>query len=128
MNLMNIRQVHIMEPYWNDMKIRQAIGRAIRQCSHATLPASDRKVDVYHYISTVNTHPTVDKLADGSVESTDQYVRSVAMRKQHIIDQVEVLMKENAVDCKINKAHNQLSDPAIDCFDPPSESAQIIHE
>ena len=31
-NLANVRQVHIMEPYWNEVRIEQVIGRAIRQC------------------------------------------------------------------------------------------------
>ena len=32
-NLKNVRQVHIMEPFWNEVRIEQIIGRAIRQCS-----------------------------------------------------------------------------------------------
>ena len=29
-SLMNTRQVHILEPHWNEAKIKQAIGRAQR--------------------------------------------------------------------------------------------------
>ena len=33
-SLENVRQVHIMEPYWHEVRIEQMIGRAIRLCSH----------------------------------------------------------------------------------------------
>ena len=33
-----IRQVHIMEPWYNLSRIEQIIGRAIRHCSHKNLP------------------------------------------------------------------------------------------
>ena len=33
-NLFHIRQVHILEPFWNEARIEQVIGRAIRFCSH----------------------------------------------------------------------------------------------
>lgn len=47
----NTRQIHIMEPHWNDARIQQVTGRAIRYDSHADLPPEQRKVDVYHWIS-----------------------------------------------------------------------------
>jgi SNF2 family DNA or RNA helicase len=48
-NLRNCRQVHIIEPYWNEVRIEQVIGRAIRQCHHADLPLDQRTVDVFRY-------------------------------------------------------------------------------
>ena len=30
LNLENIRQVHVMEPYWHEIRIEQVIGRAQR--------------------------------------------------------------------------------------------------
>lgn len=120
-NLMNVRQVHIMEPYWNEMRITQAIGRAIRQCSHATLPKSQRRVDVYHYVSTINTHSSEDKNLQDVPESSDEYVMSIASRKQKIIQRVEQVMKEVAIDCKLNFTHNKQENPGLVCFDPPPE-------
>ena len=49
LSLQNVRQVHIMEPYWHEVRITQMIGRAIRQCSHKMLPMKERHVDVYRY-------------------------------------------------------------------------------
>jgi hypothetical protein len=35
--LKNVRQMHIMEPYWNEVQTRQVIGRAKRMYSHKAL-------------------------------------------------------------------------------------------
>ena len=42
-----------MEPHWNDPKIRQVVGRAIRYRSHFDLPENQKRVDVVHWISTI---------------------------------------------------------------------------
>ena len=50
-SLSNIRQMHITEPYWNEVRIIQMLGRGIRQCSHKDLPLNERHVDIYRYRS-----------------------------------------------------------------------------
>ena len=50
-----IRQVHILDPYWNYSRIEQVYGRASRYCSHKSLPAEKRKVSVYIYVSCVKS-------------------------------------------------------------------------
>ena len=61
-NLHNVRQVHITEPFWNETVIKQVIGRAFRQCKHADLPLEDRTVDVFRYILTrENKKETADE-------------------------------------------------------------------
>ena len=118
-NLMNVRQVHIMEPYWNDMLIRQAIGRAVRICSHATLPAKDRRVDVYHYISKHDSQKSPDtSFTTNKQESTDQHVKNVARAKAELTDTLEHVLKEVAFDCRLNYNHNSLAATRpIKCFD-----------
>jgi SNF2 family DNA or RNA helicase len=51
-SLLNVRQVHVLEPYWNEVRIEQLIGRAIRQCSHKDLPFNERYVDIFRYLAT----------------------------------------------------------------------------
>tara|TARA_B100001115_G_scaffold74619_1_gene55024 strand:+ start:306 stop:3863 length:3558 start_codon:yes stop_codon:yes gene_type:complete len=46
-----VRQVHIMEPYWNYVRIDQVFGRAIRLGSHLDLPLKERTVEQYMYLS-----------------------------------------------------------------------------
>ena len=42
-SLRNVRYVHIMEPYWQPVRIEQVIGRARRICSHNDLKDEKRK-------------------------------------------------------------------------------------
>tara|TARA_B110000211_G_scaffold103652_1_gene120622 strand:- start:3289 stop:8613 length:5325 start_codon:yes stop_codon:yes gene_type:complete len=49
-SLANVRQVHIMEPYWNNVRTNQVIGRARRVRSHIALDEEDRNVKVFAYM------------------------------------------------------------------------------
>jgi len=48
-----VRQVHVLEPFWNYVRIDQVLGRAIRMKSHEQLPKQERNVEQYLYISTL---------------------------------------------------------------------------
>jgi hypothetical protein len=48
-NLFNIRQVHILEPYWDEVRTLQLIGRSNRSCGHKLLPVNERIVDIFRY-------------------------------------------------------------------------------
>jgi len=50
-NLMHVRQVHILEPWHNKSRLEQVIGRALRFCSHVALPKEERNVTIYQYAS-----------------------------------------------------------------------------
>jgi len=90
-SLLRVRQVHIMEPYWNFSRLEQVIGRAIRFCSHKDLPKKERKVEVFIYLA---THPD-DKYM------IDKHILNIAKRKQKIIVEFERALKESAVDCNL---------------------------
>ena len=53
-----VRQVHIVDPWYNNTRIFQAIGRGIRNCSHAELPPEKRNVTIFKYSATI---PTFEK-------------------------------------------------------------------
>ena len=81
--LYNIRQEHIMEPYWTEVRIQQVIGRGIRQCSHKELPMSERVVNVYRYkvIKPTKLDP------DDTVRiTTDEYIEDQAKAKANLIE------------------------------------------
>ena len=50
-DIMNVRQLHILTPHWNYEKINQIIGRIRRVGSHDALPVDQRSVDVYLYMA-----------------------------------------------------------------------------
>ena len=90
-SLKNTREVHLFEPYWNMSRTKQIIGRAIRFCSHVTLPAKDRNVVVYNYIG----------LTDKVKKTVDEKILDMARRKQTIINKFENLLYTSSVDCKL---------------------------
>lgn len=67
-----IRQVHIMEPYWNNVRINQVIGRARRIKSHIYLPPQHRNVKVFNYIIKYTNEQInsswIDKLSTSEIE------------------------------------------------------------
>ena len=91
-----IRQVHILDPWYNMNRIEQIIGRAVRNFSHKDLPFEQRNVEIFMY-GTI--------LGDNKEESADLYVYRVAEYKAIQIGNVSRILKESAVDCIIN--HDQ---------------------
>lgn len=105
LSLRNVRQIHILEPYWHEVRITQTIGRGIRQCSHADLPMNERHVDVFRY-----------KAISEGINTADQYVEDQAKKKDRLITSFLDALKETAVDCNLNYAHNKLQQGDLKCF------------
>jgi hypothetical protein len=91
-----IRQVHILDPWYNMNRPEQIIGRAVRNFSHSLLPFEQRNVEIF-------MHGTI--LDKNIEEAADLYVYRVAEYKAIQIGKVARVLKETAVDCIIN--HDQ---------------------
>jgi hypothetical protein len=91
-----VRQVHILDPWYNMNRPEQIIGRAVRNFSHKDLPFEQRNVEIFMY-GTI-----LDKNIE---EAADLYVYRVAEYKAIQIGKVTRVLKETAVDCIIN--HDQ---------------------
>ena len=87
-----VQQVHILEPYWNQSRLEQIIGRASRYCSHKDVPEEKRKVKVYVYIA---VHQNEKK-------TVDQHMYILSEQKNKLVGEFERAIKEAAVDCTIN--------------------------
>jgi hypothetical protein len=74
LSLKCVRGVHIMEPYWNDVLIRQVKGRAIRIGSHLELPEEDRDVSIFTYLSVFSKEAQAEKRSDSEVR-IDETIR-----------------------------------------------------
>lgn len=107
-SLKNVRQVHILEPFWNDVRIEQVIGRAVRAGSHLALPKQERNVDVFMYVMVFGTKE--QRNADGGV-TTDQHILSIAERKKTVIEAIENVMRASAIDCDLNKGSQCMKPP-----------------
>jgi len=93
----NIRQVHILEPWYNMNLLEQIIGRAIRNCSHKRLPYSQRNVELYLY----GTY-----LTNREIEAIDLYLYRLSEFKAIKIGIVSRALRTSAVDCLLNVQHN----------------------
>tara|TARA_Y100000996_G_scaffold200516_1_gene157247 strand:+ start:10 stop:1671 length:1662 start_codon:yes stop_codon:yes gene_type:complete len=61
-SLKAVRQVHVMEPFWNYIRVDQVLGRAARMESHIDLPESERNVEQYLYLSMLPYGDTVEDI------------------------------------------------------------------
>ena len=89
-----VRQVHIVDPWYNLGRIEQIIGRAIRNCSHKSLPFEKRNVEVYMHATQLLTKDT---------EATDVYLYRTAEYKAIKIGEITRILKSTAMDCLVNK-------------------------
>ncbi len=91
-DLKGIRQVHIIDPWYNIFRIEQLIGRAVRTCSHKALPFRKRNVEIFLYTT----------YTDDDIEQADLnlYRRSYGKMKQ--IGKISRVIKEHAIDCHLN--------------------------
>jgi hypothetical protein len=100
-----LRQVHILEPWYNMSRIEQIIGRAVRNFSHKNLPFEQRNVQIFLYGTL---------LENQEQEAADLYVYRVAEYKAQQIGKVSRVLKETAVDCIINHGQMQLTQENMD--------------
>jgi hypothetical protein len=88
-----IRQVHILDPWYNTNRMEQIIGRGVRNNSHKALDFEKRNVQIF-------MHGTI--LGDNKEETADLYVYRFAELKAIQIGKITRLLKETAVDCILN--------------------------
>lgn len=81
--LKGTRELHIMEPGWNESLEDQIVGRVARFGSHAGLPKKERHVEVHHWIT----------VTGGKTPSTDQYISDIAMKKSEVITKFEQILE-----------------------------------
>ena len=90
-----LRQVHIVEPWYNLSRHEQIIGRAIRTNSHKDLLPEERNVEIYQYAAILDN----DKNKISKRETVDLKNYRIAENKDIIIKNIGRIMKESAVDC-----------------------------
>lgn len=79
-----IREVHVLEPWYNLNRVEQVVGRAVRNCSHAQLPPAQRNVTVYLHAAAV---------AGSDTESADLRAYRISLQKQLLITKVLGLLQ-----------------------------------
>lgn len=78
LDLKETREVIIFESSWNRATEAQVIGRAVRFKSHASLPESERHVDVYHVLT---VKPETDQKGEQH-KSADTMLKEITEAKE----------------------------------------------
>lgn len=89
LDLKNTRSIHIVEPHWNESKINQIIGRAIRYDSHKNLPEIERTVEIVHWISVFGYKIPF--------ETADEYLIKIANQKEKMFSSFDKIIKECSI-------------------------------
>lgn len=125
-SFLNVRDVHIVNPWWNESRLQQVIARAVRFRSHDALPLEKRFVNVYKHYSVLSSFPessmsyyTNQMITNGNrkkidliarrglfLATVDQHIGRRAKEKKEDSRDFELLMKASAVDCQLNKNAN----------------------
>ena len=100
-----LRQVHIIEPWYNLSRHEQIIGRAIRNLSHKDLLPEEQNVEIFQYAAILDNH-VKDKNNLNERESVDLKNYRIAENKDIIIKNINRIMKESAVDCVLFRNAN----------------------
>jgi NAD(P)H-dependent FMN reductase len=101
LTLKNVREVHILEPWYHMHQVEQVIGRAVRTCSHQGLELEDRNVTVY-------LHCAVEALEAGARQTPDEHAYEISSRKEGQVKIVEQVLRNRAMDCALNLDANYI--------------------
>jgi hypothetical protein len=116
LSLKEVRKCFITTPFWNNTETEQSIGRVLRSFSHDKLPLEKRTVDIYRLASLPN---------DNMDDSIDMIRYKLSEDKDIKIKEVEKLLKQNAIDCELNKGRNNLE---FGCKNVSSLKQEIIYD
>ena len=127
-DLKNVRWVHITEPYWHPVRIKQVIGRALRICSHKDLPPELQTVNVFLYLmkfteeqlkgelsmELIKSSADKSKLHPSKIFTSDQTLYEISKIKEDIQGQMLKAIKESSMDCALHTSVN--NDEQLVCF------------
>jgi hypothetical protein len=129
-SIYNLRQIHIMEPHWDNVMIEQVIGRGFRLLAHKYIKdPAEREINVFRYFCVRPAKDVLDKWASEHDLGDDYYhhfnvLKPGAKMADHMIQTIadakdKFRLKLNdirikvAVDCYLNYKYNK---PKYGCF------------
>ena len=95
-----VRQIHILDPWFNMSRIEQVIGRGMRVCSHSLLDFEEQNTTVYLHVC---------RYAKKKKETLDETIyREYVEQKGIAIAKVKHVLMESAMDCSLERSVNSL--------------------
>ena len=98
-----VRQVHVLDPWYNMSAIEQVIGRGVRFCSHKKLAFNERNTQIYLHCAVFQgeTHR--------NIESIDMNLYRVSEQKALAISKITRLLKQTAIDCYVHREQQNMT-------------------
>ena len=96
----NVRRVHIVEPYWNPVRLKQVKGRAIRVGSHIQLPEEERNVDLFLYLAVIPPQLLKEDRTlqnDSNGKTSDQVLFDLSQKKLQVMDSLLRIITEASI-------------------------------
>jgi superfamily II DNA or RNA helicase len=90
LDLKGTQAIYIMEPHWNESRINQVIGRAIRYKSHSELPENKRHVKIVRWYS---RFPST--IAN---QSADEYLMELSKRKERMFNAYNQIIQDASIE------------------------------
>lgn len=95
-----VRQVHVLDPWFNMSRLEQVVGRGIRTCSHRNLPFEHQNCTVYYHIC---RFPESNReIRDETIYRVHVEIKAVAIAK------IKKVIMESAMDCPLELEVNRL--------------------
>lgn len=95
-----VRQVHVLDPWFNMSRIEQVLGRGMRTCSHSLLPFEYQNCTVYLHTC---------RYSDSDKETADEYIyREFVENKAVRIARLKKVIMESSMDCDLQQGINNL--------------------
>lgn len=94
LDLKGTRVVQLLEPHWNEEKLKQVIGRGVRYKSHEGLPPEQRNVEIQRYFATRSPSSLFERIGwKEPGKSSDEYLAARAQEKERLLEQFRELMR-----------------------------------
>jgi SNF2 family DNA or RNA helicase len=78
LDLKGTRSVQVLDPHWNEEKLHQVIGRAVRYKSHEHLPEDERSVHITRYEAVpIGSKMGIEQVLSEMAEGKDQLIRKM---------------------------------------------------
>ena len=103
--LYNIKEVHLLDVYYNFGRVHQVIGRAIRRCVHYKITNDQNpfpKVNIYKYVVSIPIDTNSNSNNDNNILSAEEKLYQKAEFKYILVKDIERLLKEASIDCPLN--------------------------
>jgi SNF2 family DNA or RNA helicase len=96
LDLKGTRLIQLLEPHWNEEKLKQVQGRGIRFKSHDDLPPEERNVLIQRFLATRPRAGFWEKLRlKDPGTSVDEYLHDMGARKEELKGQFKALLAQS---------------------------------